>query len=468
MKRTTLTRALSVPALLFTIHAAHAAPQAHVVCGYSHTLGDDAIMMYGMPNEAMLHDFFGNLQTDAHSSRESLRRDEKTTCDNKADSSAYWAPSLRLPDGTVVKPAYQKTYYQASNVDAWPLHPFPAGLSLLAGDHHGSAPNPHITFLCANGKGYTTKTGEVCGLRKANDAVQFNIGIQFPNCWDGVNLKPAHGLINATYDVKGQCPSTFPVKIPTVNMNIAYVLPTISSLDTSKVQLSMDPIMHGDEREERWGSLYTAHADFMNGWTEDAARFMTDLCMNRGLDCGTTVPYGYSRAKANVWLSSLEPDLSQPEPQVLLVQDNWQNGGRTKNSETLSLVKFHIPPLPAGQDPSQFTYRVRIYGGKVETNGADQIFFYPASNDWDPATVRWASRPACNYRSDAVLYLNHSREYRMVNVDKAVRKALAEGKTEISWYIGGDRQGNHYQFEPASSSESLVLMLTGFKKTPEL
>lgn len=205
MKRTTLTRALSVPALLFTIHAAHAAPQAHVVCGYSHTLGDDAIMMYGMPNEAMLHDFFGNVQTDADSSRESLRRDEKTTCDNKADSSAYWAPSLRLPDGTVVKPAYQKTYYQASNVDAWPLHPFPAGLSLLAGDHHGSAPNPHITFLCANGKGYTTKTGEVCGLRKANDAVQFNIGIQFPNCWDGVNLKPAHGLINATYDVKGQC-----------------------------------------------------------------------------------------------------------------------------------------------------------------------------------------------------------------------------------------------------------------------
>ena len=230
----------------------------------------------------------------------------------------------------------------------------------------------------------------------------------------------------------------------------------------------MDPVMKGNKREEKWGSIYTAHADFMNGWTEDAARFMTDLCMNRGLDCGTTVPYGYSRAKANVWLSSLEPDLSQPEPQVLLVQDNWQNGGRTKNSETLSLVKFHIPPLPAGQDPSQFTYRVRIYGGKVETNGADQIFFYPASNDWDPATVRWASRPACNYRSDAVLYLNHSREYRMVNVDKAVRKALAEGKTEISWYIGGDRQGNHYQFEPASSSESLVLMLTGFKKTPEL
>ena len=142
MKRTVLTPALSATALLLTMQAAHAGPQAHVVCSYSHTLGDDAIMMFGMPNEAMLHDFFGNVHTDAYSSRESLRTQEKTTCDNKADSSAYWAPSLKLPDGTVVKPAYQKTYYQASNVDAWPLHPFPAGLSLLAGDHHGTAYAP--------------------------------------------------------------------------------------------------------------------------------------------------------------------------------------------------------------------------------------------------------------------------------------------------------------------------------------
>ena len=104
MKRTVLTPALSATVLLLAMQAALAGPQAHVVCSYSHTLGDDAIMMYGMPNEAMLHDFFGNVQTDAYSSRESLRTQEKTTCDNKADSSAYWAPSLKLPDGTVVKP----------------------------------------------------------------------------------------------------------------------------------------------------------------------------------------------------------------------------------------------------------------------------------------------------------------------------------------------------------------------------
>jgi hypothetical protein len=91
---------------------------------------------------------------------------------------------MKLPDGQVVTPAYQNLLSDRK-VEQYPLHPFPAGLELLAGDHHGSAPSSRITFLCANGKGYSNKAGEVCGLRKGGDAVQFNIGIQFPNCWDG-------------------------------------------------------------------------------------------------------------------------------------------------------------------------------------------------------------------------------------------------------------------------------------------
>lgn len=201
----------------------------------------------------------------------------------------------------------------------------------------------------------------------------------------------------------------------------------------------------------------------MNGWTEDGAQFMTDLCMNQGLDCGTTVPYAYSKAEENTWVSS-EDDKPHASVDTLYVQDDWTNGGRTQHPETLTLVKFKIPPLPANMDASLFKYRIRLFGGKTETNGADQIFFYPTSSDWHVSTVSWNNKPAINYRSDAVLYLDHSHEYRMVDVDKAVRKALAEGKTEISWYIGGDRQGNHYDFTPADSKQSLVLMLTGFKR----
>ncbi|KNC12077.1 periplasmic or exported protein [Klebsiella sp. RIT-PI-d] len=466
MKLTAITTGL-MSALALCSFTAHAGPQAQAVCAYHHTLGDDAIMMFGKSGQAMWHDFFGNKFTDSFSTYQTLREHPQTSCDNQADGSAYWAPSLRLPDGEVVTPAYQKTYYQANNVDKYPLHPFPAGLELLAGDHHGTAPSSRISFLCANGKGYTNKAGEVCGLRKAGDAVQFNIGIAFPNCWDGVNLKPAHGHSNATYDTSGKCPADFPVKIPTVNMNIAYVLPQITSMDTSKVELSLDPTMHGDQREEHWGSIYTAHADFMNGWTEDATRFMTDLCMNNNMDCGTNVPWAYSKAE-NTWVSSDKPTETNATPDTLKIQDDWKNGGRTNHPETMTLVKFKIPHLPAGMDTTLFKYRIRIYGGKVEKNGADQIFFYPTNSDWDAKTVTWNTRPEVRYSSDATLYLNYSREYRYVDVDKAVRKALAEGKSEISWYIGGDRQGNTYEFNPASSRESLVLMLNGFQGVKEI
>jgi hypothetical protein len=132
--------------------------------------------------------------------------------------------------------------------------------------------------------------------------------------------------------------------------------------------------MDGEKREERWGSIYTAHADFMNGWTVEGAHYMTERCMNKGIDCGSAVPYRFTTVKENALVDSTAPTVAHPAPENLVVSDNWQNGGRTHNPETMTLVKFPIPPLPQDQDASLFKYQLRIYGGKVETNGADQIF----------------------------------------------------------------------------------------------
>lgn len=145
--------------------------------------------------------------------------------------------------------------------------------------------------------------------------------------------------------------------------------------------------MDGEKREERWGSIYTAHADFMNGWTVEGAHYMTERCMNKGIDCGSAVPYRFTTVKENALVDSTAPTVAHPAPENLVVSDNWQNGGRTHNPETMTLVKFPIPPLPQDQNASLFKYQLRIYGGKVETNGADQIFFYPASNDWSANSV---------------------------------------------------------------------------------
>lgn len=88
MKLNIITASLAMLVAASTFPA-HAGPQAHVVCGYHHTLGDDAIMMFGKANQAMWHDFFGNTHTDAVSTYQTLRAQPDTTCDNKADSSAY-------------------------------------------------------------------------------------------------------------------------------------------------------------------------------------------------------------------------------------------------------------------------------------------------------------------------------------------------------------------------------------------
>lgn len=126
MKLITLLRSLIPVVTGLSALSAWAGPQADVDCAYHHTAGDDAIMMYGMPNHAMLHDFFGNTHTDAYSDYVRLRNQPDNTCNNKADSSAWWAPTMKLPDGQIVKPAYQKTYYQSTNVDKYPLTPLPA------------------------------------------------------------------------------------------------------------------------------------------------------------------------------------------------------------------------------------------------------------------------------------------------------------------------------------------------------
>ncbi len=55
-------------------------------------------------------------------------------------------------------------------------------------------------------------------------------------------------------------------------------------------------------------------------------------------------------------------------------------------------------------------------------------------------------------------------EYRMVDASiKRCAKRWRKGKRKYPRHIGGDRQGNHYDFTPADSKQSPVLMLTGFR-----
>lgn len=96
------------------------------------------------------------------------------------------------------------------------------------------------------------------------------------------------------------------------------------------------------------------------------------------------------------------------------------------------------------------------------------IYFSPvASNDWNENNVTWNNRPAVAAGDKTGLYIGKTREYRYVNVDKEVKKALAEGKTEIAWYLGGDNYDKSYRFNSSETKENLVLMLTSYQDVKE-
>jgi hypothetical protein len=442
--------------------------QTSVRCTYHHTLGDDAIMMYGKPGRAMWHDFFGNTSTDAFSTAISLSQHPETTCSDLADSSAYWAPSLMLPNGVIQRPSFQKTYYQTVNSTTYPLTAFPVRLQLLAGDHKGTQPNPHISFYCENGWD-STSANQVCGLDEAGDAILMKIGIRFPNCWDGVTLKAKGSKANAVYaDDSGQCPADYPAHLPTINMNVAYYIYGLTSLDISKVQLSLDPIMNGDQRIDQWGSIYTAHADFMNGWTPEAAEFMVDRCMNNNYDCTSYMPYSYTNALADTYVSNLgDSDKNFGSSQQLLIQGDISNSKEDSSPEKVTLLKLSIPPMATGYSPTEtalFKYNLHLYGGQSTGPSGRMIYVYPTSTDWDENSVTWNTRPTCDYKNYLQFYIDSATSYyHDVDITNIIHQAQSQGKTEVAFCIGGDTsgEGNTYTFYAKETNYLPQLMVVG-------
>ena len=133
--------ALSAPLLGST--AAPAAPAAklhgnnfYANCGFSHTANDDPIVYPRQPGRSHPHTFFGNKTADAGSTPTSLGAGG-TTCKPPADKAAYWVPTL-LKYGQEIRPPKGQFYYNLRGYDQ--MHPFPAGLKMVAGNAHAHHP----------------------------------------------------------------------------------------------------------------------------------------------------------------------------------------------------------------------------------------------------------------------------------------------------------------------------------------
>lgn len=235
-----------------------------VECDHSHAANDDPIVAPGAPGASHLHDFFGSTVVDAHTVAHDLPG-TPTTCQQTADTASYWAPAL-LDGGVKVDPVDMVAYYRpAHGADPAELVAYPAGLVVVAGDGTATEPQPLSVAAWHCGQSPVLSPRPPSCTPSATLAMR----VAFPSCWDGERLDSDDHASHMAYAAAGRCPPSHPVAVPELVVEVRY------------------PI-HGEGHDLvlASGDTITAHADFMNGWDQDALEREVRTCLAKGRICG--------------------------------------------------------------------------------------------------------------------------------------------------------------------------------------
>lgn len=257
--------------------------QFRTVCKFSHMNFDDPIVFPGKQGAAHLHTFFGNTAVNFASTQASIETTGNSTCSGgTANRTGYWVPSIiDTKDGTPIKPESVMVYYKTGYIEGDNVKPFPAGLRMIAGDMRSVGPQEHIDWGCQTdlGDGPRSKTiGPNCPVGNVIEA-----SIEFPFCWDGVNLDSPDHKSHMSFQVwnndtrKLQCPTTHPVELPMITEKIRYRVTEEGS--TSRWRLV------SDNYDKTIPGGYSLHADWFNGWDAKVLETWVKNCLQANRDC---------------------------------------------------------------------------------------------------------------------------------------------------------------------------------------
>jgi hypothetical protein len=233
-------------------------------CRFSHRLMDDPIVFPRRTGASHDHSFVGNTTTNAFSTRGTLLAGS-SSCQRPGDTAAYWMPTLLL-DGGPVEPRGATIYYRRRTLD--PVRPFPPGLKMIAGQATATSPQDlRMTFWnCGAASGIMrSSTVPTCPAGRMNE---LRLHVTFPGCWDGRRLDSADHMRHMAYAMRGRCPATHPVAVPSISLIFRY--PTAGGAGVSLAS----------------GGQYSAHADFFNAWRQPALAALVDGCLNALRHCG--------------------------------------------------------------------------------------------------------------------------------------------------------------------------------------
>lgn len=265
-------------------------------CKFSHMVHDDPIVFPGQPGKAHLHTFFGNTDTSAHSTSESIATSGSSTCrGGTANRSAYWVPAMiDTTTGAPLRPWDLGVYYKmplGPGNDPAMIVPPPDGLRMLAGNAKASTPQSGavVRWQCLSTKQpmtdpntgvvyAATYTSSLHGPSIPNCPVGslLNQEIFFPACWNGVDLDSLDHKSHMAYaGYNTGCPTTHPVLIPQITFNVHYVV----TEGRAAWRLSSD--MYPDDQPAGLSS----HGDWMNGWAPEVKARWNQNCNVAGFDC---------------------------------------------------------------------------------------------------------------------------------------------------------------------------------------
>lgn len=232
-------------------------------CPFSHRAPDDPIVHPGHAGMSHNHEFFGNLSTVATTTLESLLANG-TNCDPLTDRSAYWVPTLYDAAGQIIPVEHGTFYYSVHVADPASLQAFPLGLKIIAGQATAAAPpNPsYFKWSCQGANTSSTTDFVVCAADE-----KLELLINFPDCWNGVDLDSADHKQHMTYAVNQACPASHPVAVPRLQFKLRYATGGEAGMRLAS------------------GPGYTVHADFFNAWDADAFENRMN-CLRNLVKCG--------------------------------------------------------------------------------------------------------------------------------------------------------------------------------------
>ncbi|MGH3934984.1 MAG: DUF1996 domain-containing protein [Pseudonocardiaceae bacterium] len=248
-----------------------------------HQNSDNFMVAPGKRNGAQhVHDYVGNLSTNAFSTDESLHA-AGTTCTN-GDQSTYFWPVLRDTDakgpdalidgggldgnfGEILQPASAQLQFRGNPTSQ--VTPMPDDLTILTGDAKAATngdDNAKAAWTCTGFEDRITTEYPLCP--QGNQLMRI---LDFPSCWDGNNLDSEDHRTHVVFPRRDGSCGRGTVAIPQLRITLTYDQP-----DSRNFALDSFP----DQRHK----AITDHGDFMAIMPEALLKEMAD-CINGGKNC---------------------------------------------------------------------------------------------------------------------------------------------------------------------------------------